>query len=158
MTMGDPREEILRMLNEGVASIRGAISSRGITASGVTENGFKARVVGNHYQLVYDNTGAPLETLEEGRKPGKIPYGFVEIIERWSKEKGMSFPSDKERRRFAGAVAFGKIRQRGFGRPSPSDWGSRSETIYTPVIEDTVRELRREIPQLLINFFKNKTE
>lgn len=39
--------------------------------------------------------------LEDGRRLGKVPKGFSDIIYEWSKQRGISFTSEKERRRFA---------------------------------------------------------
>ncbi len=49
---------------------------------------------------------------ETGRKYGKVPYRFWEIIEQWSIDKGLSFRTTKERERFSRAVAF-KIAKEG---------------------------------------------
>lgn len=46
------------------------------------------------------------QVLEQGRKPGKVPYNFKDIIYRWSFTKGLAFKSQKERIKFASAVAY----------------------------------------------------
>lgn len=51
-------------------------------------------------------------TQETGRKRGRVPYRFWEIIEQWSIDKGLSFRTSKDRERFSRAVAF-KIAKEG---------------------------------------------
>ena len=43
----------------------------------------------------------PVKALETGRKAGRIPAGFMDLIYQWSIAKGIAFKSDKERRTFA---------------------------------------------------------
>lgn len=40
-------------------------------------------------------------TLERGRQGGKVPQGFRHIIAQWAKDKGLSFGSESELKRFA---------------------------------------------------------
>lgn len=153
--MDSLRDIIIAKLEEAGDSIRGSLASQRINASGRTSQGFRVDADGSHYRLLYDGSGAPLSTLELGRKAGGVPMNFTEIIERWSVDKGIPFPSEKERHRFAGAVAWGKIRREGFGRPSPSTYGSRSETVYTPVIDDLKSRLRRDLHVAAVTWYKN---
>jgi hypothetical protein len=56
----------------------------------------------NHVQVEgFDYTG----TLEVGRKGGKIPYNFKDILIKWAKAKGISFQNDRQRNSWAYFVA-----------------------------------------------------
>lgn len=129
------------------------IQTNGITASGRTENNIVVKKYDGGVKLVL-NEGVglpPLGTLESGRKSGKIPMSFTAIIEQWSIDKGLQFETDKERLKFAGAVAWGKIRERGYGRPSSSDYGNRANVIYTPVIEYAKNSINEELKKAVAN-------
>jgi len=126
--------------------IKTALSEGKINASGRSSEGFRVRVTDTRAQLYYsrDGGGAPLLTLEQGRPAGKVPRNFVDIIEQWSRDKGLTFSSEKERRSFAGAVVFGKHIPKGWGRPAPTVYGS-SERNYSLVVEQTAEELREKL-------------
>ncbi len=144
--MTDIIDSITQLLDIERVKIVDKLAGKNINASGRTSTGFAVRVDNEGVKLIYsmtDSGGAPFATLERGRRPGKIPMGFVAIIEGWAKDKGLSFSSDKELRRFAGAVAFGKIKERGFGRPAPSDYGSEDNTVRPS--EDDIQQLKDNI-------------
>lgn len=147
-------EKIKAILEDAVAQIQLNLDAKGINASGLTSEGFRVIEYDGGIKLVYDGSGAPLSTLELGRPAGAIPMDFVSIIEQWSRDKGLQFADDKERRRFAGAVAFGKIKERGFGRPAPSDFGSSDATVYSDVVFETAKKLFNEIPNIFARYIK----
>lgn len=149
-------EEILNILEDGKSQIQTNLADKGINASGSTSDGFKVVEYDGGVKLVYDNSGAPLKTLQAGREPGPVPEDFVSIIEQWAKDKGIAPSGDKELRKFAGAVAYGKIKPRGFGRPSPSDYGSIDETVYSPVVLETSTRLYNEIPKVIVSYLKTQ--
>jgi hypothetical protein len=77
----------------------------GETAKGYTvkvENSFHGKLEGYAYVGV----------LETGRKPGKVPYHFNEIIKRWIIAKGLNHKDEKDLNRMANAIAW-TIRKEG---------------------------------------------
>lgn len=136
--------------------IRASLSGAKINASHRSSDGFRVRVGDTRAQLYYTRAsgGAPLSTLEHGRPPGAVPRNFTEIIVQWSKDKGLSFSDEKDRRRFAGAVAYGKIKRYGYGRPSPSRYGSRDYN-WTVAMEGTADDLKRTLPSYAKTYITN---
>ena len=144
--------EVLERLRDDIAN---DLDQKGITASGRTRDGLKVIRYSGGIKLV-STSGNPLSTTEIGRPAGKIPFGFKDILFQWSKYKGIPFENDKERTRFAGAVAFGKIKKVGFGRPSGKQgtiFGSKDPTVYSDKIPNTVTEIKEalklEIKQII---------
>lgn len=95
-------DDILRILNETGAEIRENMEREGVNASGRTSASIHTRVEGTDFLLVGGGEGAaPIPTLEMGRREGKVPAGFYNIIVQWTRDKGLSFASESERRTFA---------------------------------------------------------
>lgn len=135
--------EILKNVELLKTEIQEQISAQGITASGKTASSIHIVQDDSGIRLVSDNSGAPISTLEAGREGGKIPFNFKDIIVEWSKDKGLSFASEEEREKFAGAVIFGKngIKKEGFGRTtgiqtSHLPFGQTRNDIYTIPIQN----------------------
>ena len=135
--------EILKNVELLKTEIQEQISAQGITASGKTASSIHIVQDDSGIRLVSDNSGAPISTLEAGREGGKIPFNFKDIIIDWSKDKGLSFASEEERQKFAGAVIFGKngIKKEGFGRTtgiqtSHLPFGQTRNDIYTIPIQN----------------------
>lgn len=135
--------EILKNVELLKTEIQEQISAQGITASGKTASSIHIVQDDSGIRLVSDNSGAPISTLEAGREGGKIPFNFKDIIKEWSKDKGLSFASEEEREKFAGAVIFGKngIKKEGFGRTtgiqtSHLPFGQTRNDIYTIPIQN----------------------
>ena len=144
---------IKKELEQARDEIKASLSGQKINASGRSADGFRVRVTDTRAQLYYsrDGGGAPLTTLEHGRPAGAVPRNFTEIIEQWSRDKGLRFTDEKERRRFAGAVAYGKIKRFGYGRPSPARYGSRTYNWTLPV-QETGDRLKKALPWYTKNY------
>lgn len=140
----DTLTDVQRLLENAKLQIQANLASEGINASGRTSDSLRVIVDDNTVKLVQDisNGCAPIATAEVGRNSGRIPYDFTRIVYEWSMDKGLSFENDKERMKFAGAVAWGKIRNRGYGRPGPSDFGRVKADVYSPVVEDVENSVR----------------
>lgn len=143
----DTLSDVRGLLEETRQRIVSRLSDENITVTGKTARSLRVVVEGDHVILKQDGQagGAPIQTTEKGRRAGGIPMDFAGIIEQWSKDKGLTFESDRERRRFAGAVAFGKIRRYGFGRPSPSRFGRVNAVIYTPEIQEARDRIKKVV-------------
>ena len=115
-------DEIERVLLDVRDEIRAKMASEGVNASGRTSAGMQVQRYESGVRLVLAGDDvAPLATLEVGRAGGKVPRGFADIIEQWSRDKGLSFPTEGDRRSFAYLTAR-KIAREGTERhKSPID-------------------------------------
>lgn len=104
---------------------------------------------------------SPFGTLETGRKPGKTPAGFVNIIRQWMSDKGIKAmpipyvrrpserwqpkytPQERGELSMAGSIAY-TIRTKGTKQYRE---GARSD-IYSQPIEDTMNSLSKRITAL----------
>ena len=110
-------QDILRILTQTRDEIRANMSAKGINASGRTSASLTAEPYAKGVRL-YFKAGdvAPMQTLEIGRPGGPVPYNMTDIIVQWSRDKGLNWGDEKQRRKIAGAVAWGKIRRIGTDR------------------------------------------
>ena len=152
--MVDIRKHIIKTLEDAKKKIISNIEKEGISASGRTQNALSVVERGDSLMLI-KNAGdnAPMETLEIGRKAGKVPKGFNEIILEWIRAKGLSIKqipyktdrphkySEQERseRAAAGAIAH-TIIKKGTKRNK-----NKKKNIYSPVIIKTVAEINSVI-------------
>ena len=97
---------------------------------------------------------APMDTLEIGRPGGAVPRNFTDIIEQWSKDKGLNWGSDKQRRKIAGAVAWGKIRRFGTDRnTNPVDvYSTAMEKAKEQIAKVVLVPFQAEIKNTINNF------
>lgn len=83
-------QSILQILTNTQTKIRANMQAAGINASGRTSASIQVRKTADGYALVGGGgKAAPLQTLEIGRPPGKIPYNFAEILKEWANAKGL---------------------------------------------------------------------
>ena len=95
-------DEVVNILLDVRAEIQSNMESKGINASGRTSRGMQVQRYESGVRLVLAGADvAPLATLEVGRAGGRVPRGFTDIIEQWSREKGLTFANEKDRRSFA---------------------------------------------------------
>ncbi len=78
--------------------IQSEIDASNKNASKRTRNSLEERPTANGAQLWGANY---IGVLETGRKGGKIPYNFGEIIQKWAQAKGMSFENNIQAKRWA---------------------------------------------------------
>lgn len=91
-----------------------------------------------------------IDTLENGRKEGKLPYNIKEILIQWGKSKGLSFDSESDLNRWTFLTAK-KIRE--FGTKQYRD--SNYKDIYSSVIEDTANSLKESIEDSFTDYIIN---
>ena len=140
----DVKKKVVEILEEAKVEIQENMINEGINASGATSVSLAITVDGNMVRLENKNKN-PFETTEHGRKAGRVPHNFTEIIYQWHKDKGLNWGDEKEARKIAGAVAWGKIRKFGYGRPSGTFFGSEKKDIYTPVIGKVRKKLEVDL-------------
>ena len=153
----DVKKKVVEILETAKIEIQENMATEGINASGETSASLEVYEHGDIVGLANSNSN-PFETTEEGRKPGNVPRNFTEIIYQWHKDKGLNWGDEKEARKIAGAVAWGKIRKFGYGRPSGTIFGSEKKDIYTPVIGKVRKklevDLKNEIELKIKNYLK----
>lgn len=97
-----------KILNEELEQLKQDIIQRqkdsGAMASGKTATGYEVAIESSKHGWLsgYSYVGV----LEEGRKPGKVPVYFKEIIKRWIIAKGLQYQGEKELNRMAASIAW----------------------------------------------------
>lgn len=142
--MIDTNKIVVEILEAAKLAIQQNMESEGINASGKTSASLEVYEHSTVVGLANSNS-VPFETTEQGRPPGNVPKNFTEIIYQWHKDKGLNWGEEKEARKIAGAVAWGKIRRFGYGRPSGTIFGSEKKDVYSPVIEKVREKLEVDL-------------
>ena len=99
---------IENILNEELTTLKSDVIQRqkevGSTASGKTADGYEISVENGSHGILkgYSYVGV----LERGRKPGKVPFNFKEVIKRWIIAKGLQYQGEKELNRMAASIAW----------------------------------------------------
>lgn len=131
-------DEIMRVLNDTGAQIRANMEREGLNASGHTSASIHTRNEGTQFLLVGGGEGAaPIPTLELGRRAGKVPAGFYGIILDWTREKGLQFPDETERKTFAYFLSR-KIAREGSERYRDP---SKRKDVYSTAVTDAKAEI-----------------
>lgn len=146
-------DEVVGILTEVRDEIQENMAAKQINASGRTSGGMQVQRYEGGVRLVLTGERvAPLATLEVGRQGGKVPSGFTEIIEEWSRDKGLAFGSEKDRRRFAYLTAR-KIAREGTQRHKlPTDVYSDEVTRGVARLKDGIKaQVTEYIHNSLIN-------
>lgn len=149
-------EEIYKAVEERLArlaaDIRIEMDSKGINASHRTERALKVyRYDGGVRLVIGAGDVAPLETLEVGVKAGvqKDTPTFRAVLFKWSRDKGISFASDKERARFAYFLSK-RIEREGTLR------NKQPEDVYSSAARVAVRDIRIMLRQNYEKIITNK--
>ena len=119
--------------------------------SNIDSTGRKAfgRTSGSMHTDISENRGIlfgrmAFGTLETGRKSGKVPAGFYQIIKQWVIDKGISFDSQSERNSFAYLVSR-KIAREGtqlYRRGADTD-------VYTAEVPETISRIKDRVGFLM---------
>lgn len=96
-------QSVVTTLEQLKDDVRRELAAKEVNASGRTSAALEVRVVdGKRVELgAFSGEFAPLQTLEIGRPPGKVPRKFADILYKWSLDKGLHFDTDSRRRSFA---------------------------------------------------------
>ncbi|GHT33982.1 hypothetical protein FACS189434_09370 [Bacteroidia bacterium] len=93
---------IEQILSNELSALQSDVISRHERArqvvSGKTRNAFEVQVFGNAGELLGASYAG---VLERGRGAGKVPYNFGEILQRWAAQKGITFKSPADAKRWA---------------------------------------------------------
>lgn len=137
--MANYDEQIYQRLELLRQEIVTSIESHGITASGRTQRSLEVVKYDNGVKLIAAaGDRAPLDTLEIGRDGGKVPRHFTDILEQWSRDKGIGFSSDRERRTFAYLLGR-RIAEKGTLRHY------KHVDVYSTAVEQAVEDIKNLI-------------
>ena len=137
----DIADIVIEVLEEAKQRIQDNMAAKDINASGRTSRSFRVERYNGGVRLVMGGTGepiAPLETLEVGRPAGPIPSNMTDILVQWSRDKGIPFDRESQRRSFAYLLGR-RIEREGTLRHM------HNEDIYTTVVMDTAESIVREV-------------
>lgn len=137
-------EELIGVVTDRLEQLRAdivaQIEAKKITASGRTQRSLRVERYSEGVRLIAgEGNRAPIPTLEIGRPGGKVPLNFTDIIVQWSKDKGLQWGDDRQRRRIAGAVAWGKIARVG------TDRHKHHEDVYSTLVEQTASDINNSL-------------
>lgn len=151
--MSDIINDIIQILENGKAQIQSNLQAQNVNASGRTSRAFAVRNKDGHLQLyrgegekatintprgIFSLGVAPVDTLERGREGGNVPKGFYYIIRNWTREKGLSFTSERKRGTFSYFLAR-KIAREGTQR------NKKNIDIYTSVARSLAVSIREKL-------------
>ena len=137
----DIADIVIEVLEEAKQRIQDNMAAKDINASGRTSRSFRIERYNGGVRLVMGGTGeptAPLETLEVGRPAGPIPSNMTDILVQWSRDKGIPFDRESQRRSFAYLLGR-RIEREGTLRHK------HNEDIYTTVVMDTAESIVGEV-------------
>lgn len=137
------------ILTQARDEIRANMQTQNINASGRTSAALQVRQNGSRIELVkVAGDNAPFQTLQYGRAGGRVPRGFYEILKQWSRDKGLSFASERERGTFAYFLAK-KIAREGTDRHTHP----RTD-IYNQPLAKAVVDIRHTARQFVMSQIK----
>lgn len=137
----DIADIVIEVLEEAKQRIQDNMAAKDINASGRTSRSFRVERYNGGVRLVMGGTGeptAPLETLEVGRPAGPIPSNMTDILVQWSRDKGIHFDRESQRRSFAYLLGR-RIEREGTLRHK------HNEDIYTTVVMETAESIVGEV-------------
>jgi hypothetical protein len=136
MTIDEYIEQRLEKLK---GEIVGNMEAKKINASGRTASSFRVEKYDNGFRLIGGGEGAaPLFTLEVGRVAGKVPMGFTSILVQWSRDKGITFATERERNTFAYFLGK-KIAKEGTKR------NKQKEDVYSSAVKSAVEDISKQL-------------
>lgn len=144
-------EYIEQRLEKLKSEIVGNMESKKINASGRTASSFRVEKYDHGFRLIGGGEGAaPLFTLEVGRVAGKVPMGFTSILVQWSRDKGITFATERERNTFAYFLGK-KIAKEGTKR------NKQKEDVYSSAVKSAVEDISKQLlvsikEQIQLNF------
>lgn len=138
------KEEAKKVISEELNALRQRIIDNHIQAkqraSGRTIESLKVTVDDNH-GILYGRQA--FDVLETGRRPGKVPKGFYQIIQQWVKDKNIQVEKPKS---FAYLVAR-KIANEG---TELFRNGGRTD-IYSPDVEKTINNIMDRVFGIIVD-------
>ena len=87
-------EAIAKNLDLFIDDVKKRHISAGQRVTGKTIDSLKRKSIGINHQVIEGNEY--IGVLETGRKGGKIPRDFINILRNWANAKGITFENDKK--------------------------------------------------------------
>ena len=129
------------IINEELLKLKDVIAAN-IVAQGLNASGKTAKSL----EVVMSETGGALmgrsffAVLETGRKAGKVPKNFRQIIEKWATDKGLTFETPARLRSFSYLVA------RKIAREGTKQYRTGRRTdVFTEAVNETVTSIQNQI-------------
>lgn len=141
------RDTVTNELQDLAQRIADNISRNGQRASGRTQRSFEVKDEGDTITL-YGRKA--FGTMETGRRGGRVPRNFREILYEWSIDKGIQFDTERERASFAYLLAK-KIQKEG---TELFREGGRAD-VYSNEIPPTIVSIQQKMKDLFITKFKS---
>ena len=132
--IGDILSKELEQLKEDIIRRH---EEAGQVASGRTRAAFEVKVSDSSGQLLGNSYAG---VLERGRRGGKVPYDFKDILLRWAEAKGIYFANNTDARRWAWFVTQ-KIQREG----TTLYRSGQTVDIFTTPIADFTERLSKQL-------------
>lgn len=144
-------QQVAERLQVAADDIRQTMSDKNINASGRTAASIQVRTTDKGVQLVGGGgQAAPMPTIEIGWDGQNAPRGFTAILEQWSRDKGILFTDERQRRSFAYLLGR-RIRREGTLRHQ------HPEDVYTTTAEEAAKDVA-DIIRSLVSVVKTETQ
>lgn len=114
---------------EIIKEIQGEMKMQNLNASGNLSNSLSYSIAPNAV-TIYGNYYFPYAV--GGRKAGKAPSNFNDILLKWIEDKGLSKGNDKENLKFASSIAW-KIRL--YGSAKHRGDKPKNDVLYAPMLK-----------------------
>ena len=132
-----------------VGELRVELHNQNIDASGNLSASLEWEIEGDELKILADDY---FYYAEAGRTPGRVPYNFTDILERWISDKGVTRPATfKTDRAFASAIAY-KIKNYGSSRYR----GDRPKAdLVGPVLDAELPKLNELVENRLVMYIND---
>lgn len=149
----DVKSILYRAINEAKVRIQQNLETTGTNASGKTSRSL---------DVVVDNTSGTLfgrqafGTVETGRRAGRVPYGFADIIYQWMQDKGVHAERDGRRSQRSADMSMAYHIAKKIAREGSKLYreGGRVD-IYSNVLPVTIEQVKRETTNVYIINIQN---
>lgn len=149
----DVKSILYRALNEAKVRIQQNLETTGTNASGRTSRSL---------EVVVDDTSGTLfgrqafGTVETGRRAGRVPYGFTEIIYQWMQDKGVHAKVEGRRSQRSADMSMAYHIAKKIAREGSKLYrdGGRVD-IYSNVLPVTIEQVKRETTNVYIINIQN---
>lgn len=149
----DIRRILTSALEEAKVKIQQNLASTGTNASGRTSQSLTVEVDGNT-GVLYGRQA--FGTVETGRKPGRVPYNFRDIIYQWMQDKGVHAKVEGRRSQESADRSMAYIIARKIANEGSKLYRDEGrDDIYSNVLPLTIERVRNEVTNVYIINIQN---